>query len=78
MKVGGLACFVVGDFRDKDGGYVGFVPDTVMAFADCGMQYYNEAIYLTPIASASMRADGNMRSRKLVKVHQNVLVFKKV
>ena len=78
LKVGGLACFVVGDFRDKDGGYVGFVPDTVRAFVDCGMQYYNEAIYLTPIASASMRADGNMKSRKLVKVHQNVLVFKKV
>ena len=44
---------------------------------DCGMKYYNEAILLNPIASASMRAEGNMKTRKLVKVHQNILVFKK-
>lgn len=35
------------------------------------------AILLNQIASASMRAGGNMKSNKLVKVHQNVLVFKK-
>ena len=63
--------------RGKNGGYLGFVPDTIRAFMDCGMQYYNEAILLTPIASASMRANGNMKSKKLVKVHQNILIFKK-
>jgi DNA modification methylase len=77
LKNGGLACFVVGEVRGKDGNYIGFVPDTINAFIDCGMKYYNEAILLNPIASASMRAEGNMKTRKLVKVNQNILVFKK-
>ena len=78
LKKDGLACFVVGEVRDKKGNYIGFVPDTIKAFEKCGMKFYNEAILLNAIASASMRANGNMKSRKLVKVHQNILVFKKV
>ena len=77
LKKGGYACFVVGEVRDKNGFYIGFVPDTIKAFEKCGMKFYNEAILLNAIASASMRANGNMKSQKLVKVHQNVLVFKK-
>lgn len=77
LKKGGLACFVVGEVRDKNGNYIGFVPDTIRAFEKCGMKFYNEAILLNAIASASMRANGNMKSKKLVKVHQNILVFKK-
>lgn len=77
LKNGSYACFVVGEVRGKNGYYIGFVPDTIKAFEKCGMKFYNEAILLNAIASASMRANGNMKSQKLVKVHQNVLVFKK-
>lgn len=77
LKRDRYACFVVGEFRDKKGNYVGFVPDTIKIFQKCGFDFYNEAILITPIASASMRANGNMKSQKLVKVHQNILVFKK-
>jgi DNA modification methylase len=77
LKNGALACFVVGEVRDKKGNYIGFVPDTIRAFEKCGMKFYNEAILLNAIASASMRANGNMKSKKLVKVHQNILTFKK-
>jgi DNA modification methylase len=77
LKSGGYACFVVGEVRDKNGYYIGFVPDTIKAFEKCGMKFYNEAILLNAIATASMRANGNMKSQKLVKVHQNILVFKK-
>ena len=77
LKSGGYACFVVGEVRDKKGNYIGFVPDTINAFRKCGMNYYNEGILLNPIASASMRANGNMKTQKLVKVHQNILIFKK-
>ncbi len=78
LKKGGYACFVVGEVRDKNGYYIGFVPDTIKAFEKCGMKYYNEAILLNVVASASMRANGNMKNKKLVKIHQNVLVFKKI
>lgn len=77
LKHGGYACFVVGEVRDKNGYYLGFVPDTIKAFERSGMKFYNEAILLNPVASASMRANGNMKTEKLVKIHQNVLVFKK-
>lgn len=77
LKSGGYACFVVGEVRDKKGNYIGFVPDTINAFKKCGMNFYNEGILLNAIASASMRANGNMKTQKLVKVHQNVLIFKK-
>lgn len=78
LKQGCYACFVVGEVRDKDGFYIGFVTDTIKAFDKCGMKFYNEAILLNSIASAPMRAAGNMKSQKLVKVHQNILVFKKI
>ena len=77
LKPRGFACFVVGEFRDKKGNYRGFVPDTIYAFKDAGMDYYNEAILVNSLASAAIRADGNMKSRKLVKTHQNILVFRK-
>jgi DNA modification methylase len=77
LTPGGFACFVVGEVRDKKGNYIGFVPDTVKAFERCGMKFYNEAILLNPIASASMRANNNMKSKKLVKIHQNILIFRK-
>lgn len=77
LKIGGFACFVVGEVRDKNGNYYGFVPDTIRAFQRCGLHFYNEAILLNPVATASMRANNNMKTQKLVKIHQNVLVFKK-
>ena len=77
LKKGGYACFVVGEVRNKKGNYIGFVPDTIRSFEKCGMKFYNEAILLNAIASASMRAENNMKNQKLTKVHQNVLIFKK-
>lgn len=77
LNDGGFACFVVGEVRDKKGNYVGFVPDTIDAFRDAGLEYYNEAILLNALAAAAWRADGNMKTKKLVKVHQNVLIFRK-
>lgn len=77
LKDGCLACFVVGEVRGKDGNYLGFVPDTVKAFMDCGMHYYNEAVLLNPVGTAHLRAERYMKSKKLAKLHQNILVFKK-
>ena len=80
IRRGGYAVFVVGEVRNPKsdiGGYYGLVPDTVRAFIDAGMTYYNEAVLITSVGSASMRANGNMKSGKLVKTHQNILCFKK-
>ncbi|MBL4876714.1 MAG: DNA methyltransferase [Cohaesibacteraceae bacterium] len=71
-----FACFVVGDFRDKNGTNRGFVADTIQAGRDAGLNFYNDAILLTQAASLPLRARGPFEgSRKLGKTHQNVLVF---
>ena len=72
-----FAVFVVGEVREN-GNYVGFVPDTISAFEDAGMSYYNEMILLQEPATAGMRAEKFMNaSRKIPKAHQNVLMFSK-
>lgn len=79
LKPGAMACFVVGDFRDKrTGNYRGFVADTVNAFRDVGLPLYNDAVLVTSCGSLPLRVGKQFdASRKLGKTHQNVLVFKK-
>ncbi len=78
LKVNGMAVVVVGEVRCKKGNYYGFTADTVKLMQRCkNMKYYNEGILATSLASAALRAAGNMKSGKLVKVHQNILMFKK-
>lgn len=77
LKKDAMAIIVVGEVRARNGYLYGFVPATVKAFEDCGLKYYNEAVLETPVVSAQKRASSTMRHGKLVKVHQNVLMFKK-
>lgn len=78
LKPDSFACFVVGEVRDKKGNYIDFVGDTVQAFRDAGLQYYNEAILITCVGSLPIRAGKQFSSgRKLGKTHQNILVFVK-
>lgn len=79
LKKDCFACFVVGDVRDKQGYYKDFITITKMAFYKAGLKLYNEAILLeNGLNTAAMRADKQFKAgKKLVKVHQNVLIFKK-
>jgi hypothetical protein len=73
-----FACWVVGDYRCRDGYYVGFVADTIGAFRTAGLRLYNEAILVTAVGSLPVRVGNQFDvSRKLGKTHQNVLVFVK-
>jgi ParB-like nuclease domain len=73
-----FACFVVGEVRDKKGNYIDFVGDTVQAFREAGLEYYNEAILVTAVGSLPIRAGKQFSaSRKLGKTHQNILIFVK-
>jgi len=78
LKENHFACFVVGEIRDDIGGYKGLVPLTVNAFNAGGMRYYNELILVNVAGSLPIRIDGQFSaSRKIGKMHQNVLVFYK-
>lgn len=78
LKDNAFAAIVVGEVRDKKGYYYDFVGDTIEAFRSAGLNYYNECILLNQIATGAMRADRQFAaSRKVVKTHQNVLIFLK-
>ena len=78
LKDNRFAVFVVGEVRGKDGEYYDFVGDTVQAFKDAGLKYYNELILLNQIGSTSMRVRKQFAERrKNGKHHQNILVFAK-
>jgi len=78
LKDNRLACFVVGEVRDKKGNYHNLIGDTIQAFLEAGLAYYNEAILVTSLGSLPIRAARMFSAgRKLGKTHQNVLVFLK-
>lgn len=78
LKNDRFAAIVVGDIRNnKTGFYYDFIGSIIRTFETAGMQLYNSAVLVTPVGTAAIRARQSMRGRKLVKTHQNVLVFYK-
>lgn len=78
LKKDAFAAIVVGEVRDKNGYYYNFVSDTIDAFTKAGMKYYNECILVTAVGTGALRANRTFgTTRKVVKSHQNVLIFSK-
>lgn len=78
LKNNRFACIVVGNIRDnKTGYYYDFVGDIVRIFEKAGLHYYNDIVLQTPVGTGAFRANRYMRKRKVVKIHQNLLVFYK-
>ena len=79
MSEEGFLVVKIGEIRNKrTGEYRNFVGDNISIFKEIGFKYYNEIIFVTPVATLSMRAPRAFNtSRKIGKTHQNVLVFYK-
>lgn len=84
LKPNRFACFVVGDIRDKSGVYRNFVSETIDCFTKCidangqPVKLYNEIILINVAGSLPVRVGRQFEnSRKVGKMHQNVLVFYK-
>lgn len=78
LKDNRFAVIVVGDVRDKHSGfYYDFCGDIKRIFKEAGMLLYNEIILVETGASTALRAGRYMESRKVAKMHQNILVFYK-
>lgn len=76
LKENSFAVCVVGEVRSKNGKYYNFVGDTVNAFEEAGLHYYNEIILVTAIGSLPIRIGKQFSStRKIGKTHQNILIF---
>lgn len=76
LKNNRFACFVVANFRNDNGNYNNFVSDTISLFENNHLNFYNEGILVNAIGSMPIRINSMFTpSRKLGKLHQNVLVF---
>lgn len=78
LKNNRFAAFVVGEVRDKKGFYRDFVDQTKNAFADSGLHFYNDIVIVNAIGTGAVRASRQFNAkRKVVNLHQKILVFYK-
>jgi tRNA1(Val) A37 N6-methylase TrmN6 len=77
IKEGGFFVIKVGEIRKENGEYYGFVGDTIQILRATGLSFYNDLIIRNNVGTGAMRASNNMRTKKVVRLHQNLLVFYK-
>lgn len=77
LKDNRFAVIVVGNIRDKQGFYYNFINDIINIFNKNGMFLLNELILKEPVSNRRFSSRGLFKSRKIVKIHQNILVFYK-
>lgn len=74
LEPNSIAVFVVGDVRHSKGYYRRFPDKTKDIFEKYGMKLINEIIFYKN-GSAALKAKKSMDYKKVVKIHQNILVF---
>lgn len=77
LKKNRFAVFVMSNVRDKRGYYLDICAEIKDECKANGAFLYNEIILATPIGSAALRCGVGMKTRKVCRVHQEVLVFYK-
>lgn len=77
LKNDRFAVVVMSNIRDKNGFYIHIVDDIKRIMQKNGLRLYNDIILINSFWSAGLRANNAMRNRKVVKTHQNVMVFYK-
>ena len=78
LQEGDYAAIVVGDIRDEFTGYMlNFDSTTIEYFKEFGFELANRIFVANHAGSATLRADKYMRYKKVVKTHQDLLVFQK-
>ena len=76
LKNDRFAVVVMSNVRGgKKGGYYDICSDITRIMERNGLILYNEIILVNAIGSAAVRAGKQMQSRKVVRVHQEVLVY---
>ena len=75
LKDNRFAIITISDVRDKQGFYRDLTGVTKEAFKDKGLNFYNDLILVNMVGTGALRARRLMKNRKVVKTHQNVLVF---
>ena len=78
LKNNRFAVITIGEVRGKSGAYIGTVPKTIEIMEAAGYAFYNEIVLINSAGTLPLRAGKSMQAtRKVGKMHQNVLVFVK-
>nr|DAF40828.1 MAG TPA: Putative modification methylase [Caudoviricetes sp.] len=78
LKQNRFAIVTISDVRDKKGFYRDLTGLTKQAFSESGVNFYNDIILVNALGSGALIARKQMNTgRKVVRSHQNVLVFYK-
>lgn len=77
LKRNRFAVIIVGDIRDNKGAYYNFPGDIIDLFQRIGCSLINDVVIIKNDATANMRAKIYMKSRKLTRIHERMLVFYK-
>jgi len=75
LKPNRFAVVVIQDVRGNDGFYRDLQGLTINAMEKGGAKYYNDIILMNAVGTGAIRARKSMRHRKVVHLHQNVMVF---
>lgn len=75
LKKNRFAVIIVSDVRADNGEYYGFPEDVINVFRNKGCILWNDIIYINADSHAHLRAGVYMNTRKVVRMHQRVLVF---
>ena len=75
LKENCFAAFVIGNVRDKKGNIKSLYSETIKAFEDSGLKFYNDIVLRNPTGTAAPRARRIFTYRKVTTVHQYALVF---
>lgn len=77
LKPNRFAVVVTSEVRNKQGAYISLVPKTIQLMQEAGYTYYNELILVNAVGTLPQRVARSMRTRKIGRRHQNILVFYK-
>lgn len=80
LKNNRFFCILIGDVRDKErtiNWYRNLVGITKQILIESGLHLYNEIIIAENIGTSAMRVEQAFLKRKVVKIHQNLLIFYK-
>jgi 16S rRNA G966 N2-methylase RsmD/CBS domain-containing protein len=78
LKDNRFAIITISEVRNKNGCFINLVPKTIDIMTSAGYKFYNELILVNSAGTLPLRAGKSMNSsRKVGRMHQNVLVFYK-
>lgn len=75
LKPNRFAVVVMSNVRGKDGFYLDICEKIKHTMAEAGAHLYNEMILVNAVGTGAVRAHNTFRNRKVVRMHQEVLVF---